>query len=458
MPFRFDTDLNLQQTLMTLEEFMTKQLMLAFSMILIAQNSHANEVGNDAYLENDVVKIPVVSIDTSAYRLDLQLVPNSNPVQLKLLAAKDITELEPNTSASSVFANNILTIPFLANAAASYKIELELISTEPTVILELKSASATAWVNRTVKDENAITFSNVKSRLADLPDFAWESTQDLLKTNNNSSKTEGIVLKVLKGPTTQLYYDGSESAFERGITLWANFSQPREYLALFYNFSDKSWALTQFDLPNLIDAPCTATECTGGNSGIQTADGLGVGVFGISQKDSSDTYRYGPLQIHEYSHAAQCAPWIGLNNNPCNGQQDMSPCWLTEGQAHFFGISGSFSTFDEYKENRDKQINSHRVESFQDFSAAKILQFYDDDIPRACIGKPNYRLGYTLGMLTVEVLSAIGGTESTMKIYDLAGMGQTFEDAFLNVYGISWTEAKPILADVIATLHEDVYM
>ena len=437
---------------------MMKQLMLALAIILIAQNSEANEVGNDAYLANDVVKIPVVSIGASTYRLDLQLVPNSDPVKLKMVAAQDITELKPSTSGASTFENNILTIPFLANAKASYKIELELISTDPAVILELKNASVAAWVNRKVRDENAITFSNVKSRLADLPDVAWQNTQSLLKENDDSSKTAGIVLKVLKGPTTQLYYDGSESALERGIKLWANFSQPREYLALFYNFSDKAWALTQFDNPGLIDAPCTPTVCTGGNSGIPTADGLGVGVFGITANDSSDPYRYGPLQIHEYSHAAQCAPWIGKNNNPCIEQQAMSPCWLTEGQAHFLGVSGSYSNFEDYKENRDKQVNSHRVESFNDFSAAKILQFYNDDIPKECIGTPNYKLGYTLGMLTVEILSAIGGSESTMKIYELAAIGQTFEEAFANVYGISWAEAKPILADLTASLHEDVYM
>jgi len=437
---------------------MKKQLLSALTLILIAQNLGANEVGNDAYLENDVVKIPVVSIGESNYRLDLQLVPGSSPVQLKLVTAEDITELKPSTSGASTFVDSILTIPFLANTKASYKIELELISTSPTVILELKNASVAAWVNRKVKNENAITFSNVKSRLAEIPDVAWKNTQSLLKENDDSSKTAGTILKVLNGPTTQPHYDESESAFERGIKLWTNFSQPREYLALFYNFADKAWALTQFDNPRLIDAPCTPTVCTGGNSGIQTADGLGVGVFGISQNDSIDTYRYGPLQVHEYSHAAQCAPWIGLNNKPCDGQQAMSPCWLTEGQAHFLGISVSYSSFDEYKETRDKQVNSHPVESFQDFSAAKILQFYNDDIPRACIGTPNYRLGYTLGMLTVEVLSAIGGSESTMKVYDLGGVGQTFEDAFINVYGISWAEAKPILADVIASLHADVYM
>ena len=95
---------------------MMKQLMLALAIILIAQNSEANEVGNDAYLANDVVKIPVVSIGASTYRLDLQLVPNSDPVKLKMVAAQDITELKPSTSGASTFENNILTIPFLAHA------------------------------------------------------------------------------------------------------------------------------------------------------------------------------------------------------------------------------------------------------------------------------------------------------------------------------------------------------
>ncbi len=127
---------------------MKKQLLSALTLILIAQNLGANEVGNDAYLENDVVKIPVVSIGESNYRLDLQLVPGSSPVQLKMVAAEDITELKPSTSGASTFVDNILTIPFLANTKASYKIELELISTSPTVILELKNASVAAWVNR----------------------------------------------------------------------------------------------------------------------------------------------------------------------------------------------------------------------------------------------------------------------------------------------------------------------
>ena len=435
-----------------------KQLLFILLTTFLARNLFAEQVGNDAYLEKDVVKIPVLDLGSSQYKLELQLVPNSNPLQLKVIAAEDITALNPNVSGASIFADNILTIPFLADSSSSYKIELVLLSASPSVVLELRNVTTAAWIDRKAISDDAITFTNAKTRLVDLPNRAWKNSQDLLVKNENTLIASGVDLKVLKGPTTQLYFEDNTKAFEKGIKLWANFKQPKEYLALFYSFSDKAWALTQFNNAGLIEAPCTPTVCTGGNSGIPTADGVGVGVFGINKSDSIDPYRYGPLQIHEYSHAAQCAPWIGMNNNPCNEQQAMSPCWLTEGQAHFLGISGNFSTFEEYKENRDNQVNSHKVDSFSDFSASSILQYYDDSIPKECGGKPDYRLGYTLGMLTVEILSAIGGSESTMKIYELAAIGQTFKEAFANVYGISWAEAKPILADLTASLHEDVYM
>ena len=80
-----------------------------------------------------------------------------------------------------------------------------------------------------------------------------------------------------------------------------------------------------------------------------------------------------------------------------------------------------------------------------------ILEYYKNDIPRQCIGKPNYRLGYTLGLLTVEALSAIGGTESTMKIYEIAAKdNKNFNVAFKDVFGIIWNEAAAILAEVVA--------
>ena len=142
-----------------------KQLLFILLTTFLARSLFAEQVGNDAYLENDVVKIPVLNLGSSQYKLDLQLVPNSNPVQLKVIAAEDITALNPNVSGASIFADNILTIPFLADSSASYKIELVLLSANTSVVLELRNATTAAWINRKAISDDAITFTNAKTRM-----------------------------------------------------------------------------------------------------------------------------------------------------------------------------------------------------------------------------------------------------------------------------------------------------
>ena len=307
-----------------------------------------------------------------------------------------------------------------------------------------------------------ITFANLKSRIEDIPQVAWTNTQQLLKSNRASS-TSVIDLEILIGPNTKLYFEDNESAFVDGMTLWANVKRPTKYIAFFYCFEDKSWAYQQYKklpfykpgMEILIDGPCDGTKCTGANSGIQSFSSVGVGVFGIHGPDAKDPYRRGPMQIHEYTHAVQMAPWIG-KDHPGSEQQKISPCWLIEGQAHFAGISAGTTSFEKYQQIRKQQVQSHKVDSFTEYSSATILDYYNSDIPNQCLRSPNYRLGYTLGFLTVEALSAIGGIESSMNVYQLAASGQSFNRSFKNVYGIAWKDAKPILAEVVALMRKKI--
>ena len=94
----------------------------------------------NAYVIGDVVKIPVLIVGNEYYSLDLQLMPNTDPVQLKMIAAAKLTLSESNSSNASSFVNTTLTIPKLTAANNSYRIELELVSVEPSVILQLSKA------------------------------------------------------------------------------------------------------------------------------------------------------------------------------------------------------------------------------------------------------------------------------------------------------------------------------
>ena len=158
--------------------------------------------------------------------------------------------------------------------------------------------------------------------------------------------------------------------------------------------------------------------------------------------------------MHEYTHAVQAAPWIG-NDHPQSSANMFVPCLLNEGLPHVAGLTVGTSTFDEDLRIRKRLIKNKRVNTFKDYSSSGILELYKKDRPPHCMPpNPNYPLGYTIGFLTVEALSAIGGSESAMNLYKRTGAGETFQQAFKGVYGISWNEAEPILAEVVASMYE----
>ena len=311
-----------------------------------------------------------------------------------------------------------------------------------------------------------ITFSNINSRMKDIPIIVWKNSQSVLMSNRELSNSS-VALKILVGPNTNLFFKDNEQAFSDAITFWANFKQPTRYVTLFYNFEDKSWAVSEYKklsfyregMETMIDAPCTPTKCTGANTGIQSFSSIAVGVFGIDPKDARGKYRYGPMQIHEYTHAVQAAPWIG-DYDPNQGHVRISPCWLHEGTAHFAGLTVGTDSYEDYQKIRAQQVwgdlfsPSPRVPSFDDFSPIKIVDYYDKSVPGECYPPHDphghYDLGYSLGFLTVEALSAIGGSDSSMNLYKLM-TSNTFREAFELTYGSPWDEAKHIIASVVSS-------
>ena len=110
---------------------------MVLSLVFIGSGLILNAEGQSAYVDSDIVKIPVLSVGASVYSLDLQLIPNTDPAQLVMVSALDITSSNPDLSEASSFSNNTLTIPSLTAGEASYRIELVLMSIEPSVVLQL---------------------------------------------------------------------------------------------------------------------------------------------------------------------------------------------------------------------------------------------------------------------------------------------------------------------------------
>jgi hypothetical protein len=331
-----------------------------------------------------------------------------------------------------------------------------------------------------VKAIGDITFANIEQHIADIPSAAYEAVQKVASANAQPP----LKLNLLVGPNTKPSVDDLQGAFKKIARLWSGFRQPLDYSAVIYNFQDKAWALkVDAKIPVVVasggsNGPasmsrvisnCTLNQCTSGNSGISDAAGHGYGQFQMDPAHiAQDVYfQVGGIFGHEFTHTLQAAQFLGtpnvgkpttkvqrdhgLDNSPGGLQLAATPCWMIEGQPNFNGTAVEADTFDKYMKWRTGMPKGWSADGFNDFSASSLEKLLLTDNPPNCLPPaPIYQLGYSIGSLVIEALTAIAGPQSDMAVITLMGRGQTYSQAFKNVYGISWTEAAPILARVAA--------
>jgi len=330
-----------------------------------------------------------------------------------------------------------------------------------------------------VKPVGVITFANIEAHISEVPAAAYKALQDVYAANSQPK----IKTTILVGPNTVVPSD-AKVALDKIAKLWSGFRQPVSYHALVYNFGDKAWALKADEKIPVVAADggtrgrssmssvinqCLANRCSSANSGISDAKGSGYGQFQVDPRPEAN----GPYQLmggvfgHEYTHSVQAAQFLGnanvgkpvskerekygLDNSPSGLFQGVLPCWMSEGMANFNGTAVVATTFDEYMSWRKDAPKSQQTPEFTDFSAKSLQNLLLTDNPPNCLPPaPVYLMGYTIGALTVEALSAIAGPQGAMAVVTLMGRGQTYVQAFKSVYGITWAEAAPILARVAA--------
>ena len=358
-----------------------------------------------------------------------------------------VDEVEPSS-------NNIDTTTTVQDTTTSTTTIVE-DSTTTTV----QDTTTTTIIKNKCDDCDYVSIGELNGNINSVPQFAWNDYQRIYLENIKfENENFEIILNI--GPSTNLYFQDNEQYIQKGISFWQNFALPEKYYGFFYNYSDLDWAINELNSSgfegDMARAPCRDGVCSGANSGIyQRPPHFGVGVFGINSADSVDAYRYGPLHIHEVTHSVVAAQWIGNARNPQQSANDASPCWLNEGIAHAAGLSLGVETYEEYLDIRSSQVTARHLQ--QTVSASTILNYYNESIPGICIRNPDYVLGYSIGYLTVEAMNAMAGADSAMHMYSVMASGKDFEEAFELTYEISWNNAKPIFAEYVSLVINNLF-
>ncbi len=321
-----------------------------------------------------------------------------------------------------------------------------------------------------VAQTGSITFANALSHVSEISTLSWQRVQDVI------DKAEAIDIphQLLVGPnTTTVTKTIEESLLTRQFKLWSGFQQTKYLTVIAYNFSDMNWAAATNDAviqkrgypvslnPAGIDRAkqsChTANNCDGGNAGLAGGIDEAIEFVGVTTEEQWDPTQNGEVG-HEYTHTVTSAQFIGTAAENRNYYEQMfMPCWLNEGLSNASGIGASTTSLRQYVDMRDGQVTTihYLPTELKGFTAAGLKDFLANQISsqsaaNTCYGSPAYSLGYSIGFAATEVLFAIGGPQSVMALVSRGAMGDSFSQAFKNVYGISWDEGSTILGQILA--------
>jgi hypothetical protein len=277
---------------------------------------------------------------------------------------------------------------------------------------------------------------------------AWSKSKAAIAASSDVS----LPYKALTGANTTLSFKNPAESFDLVSRLYSGYKSHSDMTVLTFSYDDRDWAQEQMKQlqPNstwqwITDVACSSRPtCDGG--GVFTDDkgsGLVVLTTGVARGGQAP----GVLEAHEFTHAIQqnqlrrASVWPLTNAWPAT--------WYIEGQALFAENASIFNqSFDLYTKNR----RSSSLDLYRDsaITSAWIQEFFVVNQTQDWFNKyPRWRQ-YDLGAMLIETLTAIKGPSSTMEIWKLMGTGQSFNQAFENIYGISFDKALPIISKAIA--------
>ena len=355
----------------------------------------------------------------------------------------------------------VLSLQLNASATAAIKagaICSKVNSTKVVSDLKLtcvKSGKKLVWKAVAVEPAAPTTFENLLANYKGIPAAAWKSTQANITSNTLATPP----LEILLGPNTKMPYDRSivELALKKITGIFKNFAQPPKQTSLFYNYKDLKWAtdtLSTFSNPfrvtntfpdNAIEHCPSEYLCRGAFGNYAVGTGLVINSVALPDGQWVDDFQLsGGRDIHEFTHTIQKAQFLEAKRNVHTGY----PHWFSEGQPQVAAYTGAYNTLAAYKATRLKWMDAP-AKGLGGYLPADISRFYILQ-NSGKIDETTGNLRYTIGYITVEALTALKGIDSTMNLVKAVAAGDTYEEAFKKIYGVEWSYAEPILAQVVS--------
>ena len=281
------------------------------------------------------------------------------------------------------------------------------------------------------------SFTELPARVSDIKFLAWTAIQKAIDTS--SVQDSPIEIKV--DANTTKFSNKTSEAVLLVQRVFHGSKLPTKAWMIYYTATDQTsntWAASEFS--KLMGVTSTS------NSLSPRANLSNEAVVPLSLPNDDFT-KSGGTEAHEYLHAVQFAQFVGSNKSPY-----VAPRWLFEGGGQFiqdFTMYGS--NYQEWVlKTSGSQLKTYDLKFFEDFLTYNfpIINGPDGDPWFYTSAWPNQRV-YDVGALVYQVLIAVNGPTPVMSLFKDMSVTGNFDISFKNVYGISWSDAKPLVAKAI---------
>ena len=326
-------------------------------------------------------------------------------------------------------------------------------------------------------DANAITFTNILTRISDIPTTVFNKEEALIA----ASTLQVIPHDIFIAPALQstVTVKSVSEMVDRSIKYYSGFRQGTYFAVYVYNNASIAWAKKQYNsvaatrkysaVKNYhdrgaqdIEAACNGGDCNGNNAGM--ISGTNEGYLNITVDNANHPFIESGSIAHEYGHIVQSTQWDGTKYDNLNDIKNKTyPGWLFMGGINQPAWTICTGTLEGYMQSRSQQGFNLRRSGLKNLTAQGITNYllYSSttesiDVNGKKISKsvlppnPIFEIGNSTGGLATEVLVAIGGPQAVMALHALMANGDSMDVAFMKVYSTPWPEAAKIIGQVIA--------
>jgi hypothetical protein len=303
------------------------------------------------------------------------------------------------------------------------------------------------------------SFADLEENYQGISYAVWEKIQ----SNLAQHKSTDLKINFLFGPNTPERYPNQWTidAVTLGSRVMGNQKQPAEVKFVEYNKQDVPWARTEAEkyvspfrlgnsFPDQASGKCEGADCDGAVTNI--ASDIGLVLVGVATPVTRFNIQKfnGQNDLHEFTHAVQGMVFKGKTQSP---PPVLMPCWYAEGQPQAVSIPTVAKSAEDYVKIRKGWVTDNKW-LLKDYEPETIQQFLSENMKLPCSATAG-QMVFSLGYIIMDSLVAIGGVDKTFDVLTSIADGQSFEDSFKKVYGISWSEASVALSKAASKIYKE---